>query len=185
MPFSQLSAPYDAGTSRGAFGNNLAIPAGQRALTTGDYIVVGSSATSAGTNKGTVIFTNNGYAAPSNANATSNGDKLVFYNLAGFKTAIGIGGNAEIFYQSQGGTSSGHYWYTSNNATATLRMGLTYDGSLLLNNALAGSGSGVLGILNATAVPSTNPTGGGVIYVEAGALKYRGSAGTITTLGAA
>jgi len=27
--------------------------------------------------------------------------------------------------------------------------------------------------------------GGGVLYVEGGALKYRGSSGTITTLGAA
>ena len=32
--------------------------------------------------------------------------------------------------------------------------------------------------------PST-PTGGGIIYVEAGALKYIGSSGTITTLGVA
>ncbi len=27
-----------------------------------------------------------------------------------------------------------------------------------------------------------NPTGGGIIYVENGALKYRGSSGTITTI---
>jgi hypothetical protein len=33
--------------------------------------------------------------------------------------------------------------------------------------------------------PSANLTGGGIIYVEAGALKYRGSSGTITTLGPA
>ena len=32
-------------------------------------------------------------------------------------------------------------------------------------------------------VPSTNPTSGGVLYVEAGALKYRGSSGTVTPLG--
>ena len=48
-----------------------------------------------------------------------------------------------------------------------------------------GGGAGVLGIANATTVPTTNPTGGGILYVEAGALKYRGSSGTITTLGAA
>lgn len=35
---------------------------------------------------------------------------------------------------------------------------------------------------NASVVPSTNPTGGGVIYVEGGALKYRGSGGTVTTI---
>lgn len=35
-----------------------------------------------------------------------------------------------------------------------------------------------------TTEPAT-PTGGGVIYVESGALKYKGSSGTVTTLGAA
>jgi hypothetical protein len=48
-----------------------------------------------------------------------------------------------------------------------------------------GGGAGVMGIANATTVPTSNPTGGGILYVEAGALKYRGSSGTITTLGAA
>lgn len=185
MPFSTVAAPYSPSLLRGSYGNLLAIPSGQTALTTGDYLIIGSSATSASGNKSTIIFNNNGYAAPSNANATSNGDKLVFYNLAGFKTGIGMGANAEMFYQSQGGTSSGHLFYTSNNATATLRMWLTYDGNLLLNTTATGTGSGVLGMLNASVVPSTNPASGGVIYIEAGALKYRGSAGTITTLAAA
>jgi hypothetical protein len=35
---------------------------------------------------------------------------------------------------------------------------------------------------NSTLVPSVNPTGGGFMYVEAGALKYRGSSGTITPI---
>lgn len=46
-----------------------------------------------------------------------------------------------------------------------------------------GAGIGVIGIANANTVPSTNPSGGGVLYVESGALKYRGSSGTVTTLG--
>lgn len=37
---------------------------------------------------------------------------------------------------------------------------------------------------NATA-PSGNPSGGGYLYVESGALKYKGSSGTVTTLAAA
>ncbi len=48
-----------------------------------------------------------------------------------------------------------------------------------------GGGSGVMGIKNCTTAPTTNPTGGGVLYVEAGALKYRGSSGTVTTIAAA
>lgn len=48
-----------------------------------------------------------------------------------------------------------------------------------------GGGSRVIAIGNAATVPSTNPTGGGVLYVEAGALKYRGSSGTVTTIASA
>ena len=45
-----------------------------------------------------------------------------------------------------------------------------------------GNGEGVFGIADATTVPSVNPVGGGVLYVEGGALKFRGSSGTITTI---
>jgi hypothetical protein len=43
------------------------------------------------------------------------------------------------------------------------------------------SAAKVLGLANATA-PSTSPVGMGQLYVEAGALKYRGSSGTVTTI---
>ena len=43
-----------------------------------------------------------------------------------------------------------------------------------------GRGEGVLAIANATVAPSANPAGGGILYVEDGALKYRGSNGTVT-----
>jgi hypothetical protein len=45
-----------------------------------------------------------------------------------------------------------------------------------------GGGAGVIGIANAATVPTSNPSGGGVLYVEGGALKYRGSSGTVTTI---
>jgi hypothetical protein len=58
--------------------------------------------------------------------------------------------------------------------------------NLGLNGAVsAGGGVGIAFIANATTVPTTNPMGGGLLYVEAGALKYRGSSGTVTTLGPA
>jgi hypothetical protein len=43
------------------------------------------------------------------------------------------------------------------------------------------SAAKVLGLADATA-PSTSPAGMGQLYVEAGALKYRGSSGTVTTI---
>jgi hypothetical protein len=66
-------------------------------------------------------------------------------------------------------------------------MGIGTGRNVFLNAAAGsfGGGSAVTFIGNASTVPSTNPTGGGILYVDAGALKYRGSSGTITTLGAA
>lgn len=45
-----------------------------------------------------------------------------------------------------------------------------------------GSGSGVVFVANRATAPTTNPTGGGILYVESGALKFRGSSGTVTTI---
>lgn len=45
-----------------------------------------------------------------------------------------------------------------------------------------GGGYGVVGIRNADTVPSSNAPDGGIVYVEGGALKYRGSGGTVTTI---
>ena len=45
-----------------------------------------------------------------------------------------------------------------------------------------GAGKGIIAIGNALVTPSVNPGGGGVLYVENGALKYRGSGGTVTTI---
>jgi hypothetical protein len=65
----------------------------------------------------------------------------------------------------------------------TALAGATLAGTVRLGaGANLGGGVNVVGIGNATTVPTTNPASGGVVYVEAGALKYRGSAGTVTTL---
>jgi len=57
--------------------------------------------------------------------------------------------------------------------------------SLSLNTSSLGGGVGVVGVGNATTPPASNPTGGGVLYAEGGALKWRGSSGTVTTIAAA
>ncbi len=48
-----------------------------------------------------------------------------------------------------------------------------------------GGGTGVVGIYNATVDPTTNPSGGGILYASGGALKWRGPSGTVSTPGAA
>lgn len=57
------------------------------------------------------------------------------------------------------------------------------DRSVGVGGSSFGNGTKVLFIANAGTVPSASPAGGGILYVEGGALKYRGSSGTITTLG--
>lgn len=51
-------------------------------------------------------------------------------------------------------------------------------------NAWGTGATNVIGIANSTA-PSSSPAGMGQVYVESGALKYRGSSGTVTTIAAA
>jgi hypothetical protein len=47
---------------------------------------------------------------------------------------------------------------------------------------LGGSAGAVISMKNATTAPTTNPSGGGILFVSGGALKYRGSSGTVTTI---
>lgn len=56
------------------------------------------------------------------------------------------------------------------------------DGNFGLGTTSYGGGAKTIGIGNAATVPTTNPTGGGVMYAEAGALKWRGSSGTVSTI---
>lgn len=75
---------------------------------------------------------------------------------------------------------------------AAVALTLDHSGDAIFAGNLAlfgagsfGGGSKVVFIKNATTDPTTNPTGGGILFCSGGALKYRGSAGTVTTLGAA
>jgi hypothetical protein len=63
------------------------------------------------------------------------------------------------------------------------RARISPDGNVGIGTSSFGASSQkVLAIGNAAAVPTGNPTDGGVLYVESGALKYRGSSGTVTTI---
>lgn len=64
------------------------------------------------------------------------------------------------------------------------RTGLFQNGTFQVGGetSTAADGVGVMGLTNASVVPTTNPTGGGILYAQAGALKWRGSSGTVTTI---
>jgi hypothetical protein len=107
--------------------------------------------------------------------------------------AIGSGDEAFV-YRSTGDAAnrfmigSGFFaWYTAPSGTAgnpitfTQAMTLDASGNLLVGLTTAGTTAAkTIQIANGTA-PTANVTGG-QLYVEAGALKYRGSSGTITTI---
>lgn len=74
---------------------------------------------------------------------------------------------------------------TGTGATITEKMRISHDGNVGIGiTTFAASSQKTLHISNGTA-PTANPVGGGALYVEAGALKYRGSGGTITTVAVA
>jgi len=76
-----------------------------------------------------------------------------------------------LFFTGEGGVS-----------TCTERMRITRSGNVGVGVSTFGtSAAKVIGIADGTA-PSTSPAGMGQLYVESGALKYRGSSGTVTTL---
>jgi hypothetical protein len=62
-------------------------------------------------------------------------------------------------------------------------MVMTDEGNIGIGTATEfGVGSGVIGVSEAKAIPTENPVQGGILYVEDGALKYRGPGGTVTTI---
>jgi hypothetical protein len=84
-----------------------------------------------------------------------------------------------------GGDFYFQYSATAYNSGYSSLLTLTSTGNVGVGVSTFGtSAAKVLGLANATA-PSTSPAGIGQLYVEAGALKYRGSSGTITTLAVA
>jgi len=76
--------------------------------------------------------------------------------------------------------------FTTGTTSGIARMLINSKGNIGFNTLVFdASAVGVLGIGNATTVPAAGVAGMGQLYVEAGALKYRGSSGTVTTIAAA
>ena len=105
--------------------------------------------------------------------------------------AIGFGGNTlntnPTLYSNGSylaiGSKTGSALYLNHDTTSDILM--DGGGNLGLGAASFGtSAAKVLGIGNGTA-PTSSPSGMGQLYVEGGALKYRGSSGTVTTLATA
>ena len=114
---------------------------------------------------------------------TSTGIPLYFTTDAGTPASYtlgvqGINSTNDAVQIFQINDHTGAMWWSAD------AVGNAYFNGQTIANGLGG-GKGVLAIANATTAPTTNPTGGGILYVSGGALKYRGSSGTVTTLASA
>jgi hypothetical protein len=78
--------------------------------------------------------------------------------------------------------SAGNNILTFSGNDGTMKVTIDNPGNVGVGVSTFGtSAAKVIGIADGTA-PSTSPAGMGQLYVEAGALKYRGSSGTVTTI---
>ncbi len=142
---------------------------------------ISTSVTVSGTNATGVVLASTTSAAGSVSVASmmapnSAGD--VYFSVGKALTSTN---SALIGYSTTGASSPYAFMATYGRPASDLCVNTI--GNVGLGTATAfGSGARVIGIANATTVPTTNPSGGGVLYVEAGALKYRGSSGTVTTI---
>lgn len=87
------------------------------------------------------------------------------------------GGTAAAMTAANPVLEAGEPGYTTDSGILKVGNGSTAWNSLLS----VYTGSGPLFLPNQGGEPS-QPAGGGLIYVEAGALKYKGSGGTVTVL---
>ncbi|KKK57934.1 hypothetical protein LCGC14_3049480, partial [marine sediment metagenome] len=113
---------------------------------------------------------------------TSAGDAtLQMVNAGSGKVVIQSGSGKDIAIRAQGTGDFIDFIQQS-----TVRVSVKNEGLILGNRpSLSGAGANVFVMTDATTNPSSNVSGRGFVYMEAGALKYRGDAGTITTLGIA
>ncbi len=95
-------------------------------------------------------------------------------------------GGISLGYSWRDDGSGGLTFATNASSTATDRVSFDVNGCVGVGGESYGGALGaVVFIANADRAPVSNPTGGGLLYVTGGALTYRGSSGTVTTLASA
>ena len=133
----------------------------------GDFIALGPNTATAG-----MLRLPNGAANGLRIRNAANNADIAVLALDSSNDVILGDGNVVLYIMSAGSNQ--------------LRFDNTGNLHLMPGNTDAGvgGGTGVIAITNGTA-PSSNPTNGGQLYAGAGAGKWRGSSGTITSFGPA
>lgn len=129
-----------------------------------------------------------------------NDEKIVWRNAANNANFIGlmVGSSNQLVLGGDdfGTAQTALTWICANTTIQFVLGGTTYaafeSGIMWLNATNAAifgngstnfhSGQGILFLGDRSALPSADPTGGGYLYSDSGALKWRGSSGTITPI---
>jgi len=133
----------------------------------------------------------NGFSLTNSSSGYQQGTGI---NVVGNRLLL-IGSNNNLFEFSQSNGADGDLWGFANLGSAggkRLTLGInnaesfTFTGTNFgIGMNQAGSGATKTLVIGNGTAPTTSPAGCGQIYVEGGALKYRGSSGTITTIAVA
>jgi hypothetical protein len=99
-------------------------------------------------------------------------------------STVGIGGSL-VLSSGHGPVSDGYVRMQVGGQDLLVLDGYVLNISVFQEFGYYGGGTHVVFIANSTAAPTSNPVGGGILYVEGGALKYRSPSGTVTTIGPA
>jgi hypothetical protein len=127
-----------------------------------------------------VIMDSDGIFVSADQRLILSSDVPIYMNGDNFTVPI------KIFYESSTGTlkfanAGGQNFSFQGSGSFGVRSNMQFCGT---DGAAAdvADGQGVIGIKNSGTVPTTNPSDGGILYVESGALKFRGSGGTVSTI---
>lgn len=179
--FNLDAVPYASTANRNAVINITATPIGTG---TGQVNIAAQST------GGTINLTASSgisFAGPITSDLDMGGNDIVDVGTiaVGVSTAtykadiLAASGTQSILRAGQSGVSNG---FTVTAASSRLTYSMIDGNVALVATGSFGGGSGVIFVGNRTTAPTSNPAGGGILYVESGALKYRGSSGTVTTI---
>lgn len=108
---------------------------------------------------------------------SANNKSIIFTPVTGAAARITHGADDLLSFRA---AANGFKWV--NNADSAELARVDNNGNFGLGVTSFGTSAvGVVGLVNATA-PGSSPAGMGQLYVESGALKFRGSSGTVTTV---
>lgn len=148
--------------------------------TSSRFIHVANNDTSSNSRAQVWVNSNGTDGASVTINAQPAAALLGYASLAGM-LSYSSSATTSGLYLGDAGVSGRIHFLIGNGSLSTVEKMRLEGANLGLGGYSFGGGTTVFFMANATA-PSSNPSGGGILYVESGALKYRGSSGTVTTI---